>query len=196
MYIDKISAAPAALIQNLSMLTPDEIASRLVRLDFTHWDFLGNTKSGMFIIHELLVHEVQACVRKAWEIGFPIHQAVSPTEFGWCDKASCAANNSSAHNMRFINGTTRLSKHAGSAFDLNPMQNPCFEYDSEERRTLLEVIPPYGTYDKNKPGTLHKDHILVKLMISLGWVWGGTWKNPLDYQHFQKVLPETAHLYT
>lgn len=189
-----ISAAPAALIQNPAMPTPNEIANRLVRLEFEHWDFLGKKKSGLFIIHELLVQDVLACMRKAWEIEFPIHQAVSPVEFGWCDRASCAGNNSSAHNMRFINGTTRLSKHAGSAFDLNPMQNPCYEYD--EMGTIKEVIPPLGTHEPRQPGTLYLAHPLVQLMISLGWTWGGIWTNPWDIQHFQKVIPELEHLYT
>lgn len=189
-----ITAAPAALYENPAMPTPREIARRLVHLEFEHWDFWGNTKHGSFDIHELLVKDVLACVRKAWEIEFPIHQAVSPAEYGWCDKASCAANNSSAHNMRYINGTSRLSKHAGSAFDLNPMQNPCFEFD-EETGAVMEVIPFRGSYDPREPGTLYLAHPLVQLMLSLGWDWGGKWTNPFDPQHFQKVLPETAHLY-
>jgi hypothetical protein len=195
MYTDSISAAPPAVLQNPLMPTPDELSRRLVMLEFTHSNFTGEIKSGMFVIHELLVEDVRACVRKAWEIGFPIHQAVSPEVFGWCDKASCAANNSSAHNMRYINGTTRLSKHAGSAFDLNPLQNPCFEFD-EATGVVTEVIPPLGVYDPKKTGTLYRAHPLVQLMLSLGWVWGGNWTTPLDFQHFQKVLPETEHFYT
>jgi D-alanyl-D-alanine carboxypeptidase len=190
----QISAAPAALIQNPAMPTPKEIAKQLVLLEFEHWDFWGNTKPGSFVIYELLVQDVLACVRKAWEIEFPIHQAVSPAEFGWCDKASCAANNSSAHNMRYINGTTKLSKHAGSAFDLNPMQNPCFEY-SDDGLKVIEVTPPRGSYDPRQPGTLYRAHPIVQLMLERGWDWGGNWTNPWDPQHFQKVLPETKHLY-
>lgn len=195
MYRYSISAAPPAVLQNPEFPTPPEIAERLKLLEFTHYDFSHKVQDGMFVIHELLVHDVQACTRLAFEIGFPIHQAVSPAVFGWCDKASCAANNSSGHNMRYINGTKRLSKHAGSAFDLNPLQNPCFEFD-DDSGAVLEVIPPLGTYDPRKPGTLYRAHPIVQFMLSRGWVWGGNWTNPFDTQHFQKVLPETEHLYT
>jgi len=195
LYTDNIRAAPAALFQNPAKPTPVEIARRLVMLEFKHHDFEYKTKSGIYIIHELLVQDVQDYVRKAWEIGFPIHQAISPAEYGWCDKASCAANNSSAHNMRYINGTKRLSKHAGSAFDTNPLQNPCFEFD-DESGAVVEVIPELGAYDPRRRGTLYRAHPLVQLMLKRGWAWGGNWTNPFDPQHFQKVLPELEHLYT
>jgi hypothetical protein len=30
-------------------------------------------------------------------------------------------------------------------------------------------------------------HPIVQFLADRGWTWGGTWGDPLDYQHFQKV---------
>lgn len=50
--------------------------------------------------------------------------------------------------------------------------------------------PPGATYDPSKPGTLTKEHPLVKLMEQRGWTWGGNWTleadEVIDYQHFEK----------
>jgi hypothetical protein len=188
-----VVASPATF-QNPQIPTPSEIADHLMTLEFSHWNHQGEIKSGKFIIHELVVYELEALTRLAYEITFPIHMAQPVSYYDFDDKRSCAANNSSAHNMRQMSGSSRLSKHAATAFDLNPMQNPCYELDPETLK-LVEVIPPLGQYDKTVAGTLYPDHPLVELMISSGWTWGGNWTFPKDYQHFQKVPPKLAHLF-
>ncbi len=94
--------------------------------------------------------------------------------------------------MRRIEGTTRLSKHAiGCAFDINPMQNPCFDY-AEDGLSVKKVVPANGRHDPREPGTLYRAHPLVQLMLRLGWEWGGDWTTLIDYQHFQIVPPQLA----
>ena len=194
MYTSRIVAANPAIFQNPLRPTPSEIADHLKTLEFTHWNHQGKIKTGRMIIHELVVHDLEALTRLAFEIKFPIHKALPVSYYNFNDKSSCASNNSSAHNMRTMSGSNRLSKHAATAFDINPMQNPCYELHPETLE-LIEIIPALGQYDTNVPGTLFLEHPLVQLMLERGWAWGGNWTFPKDMQHFQKVPPELAHLF-
>jgi hypothetical protein len=63
---------------------------------------------------------------------------------------------------------------------MNPFQNP---YIKEG------VILPHGArYDPSSAGTFTSDHPIVRAFLQLGWVWGGNWTSPKDYQHFEKPL--------
>ena len=39
---------------------------------------------------------------------------------------------------------------------------------------------------KDTPGMIKDGDAVVKAFVSRGWQWGGLWKDPIDYQHFQK----------
>ena len=201
MYKDTLLAVPTALLQNPAMPTPVELARGMVLLEVLHYDFLGKIKVGRIIIHQLVLEHVRQFFKEAFNLRFPIQSVIPVSEFNWCDGASCAANNSSGHNMRSIEGTLslleKLSKHAGGcAIDINPFQNPCFVLDEKTAELeLMRIIPPKGIYVPGTPGTLQKGHPLVELMISLGWAWGGSWTFPKDYHHLQIVPAELAHYF-
>lgn len=186
MYKDKILAVPTAMLQNPAQPTPLELAKDMVLLEVMHYDFLGQIKIGHIVIHRLVLANVRFFFKTAFALQFPIHSVIPVSEFGWSDDASCAANNSSGHNQRFL-ADGRMSKHGiGCAIDINPVQNPCFDIDGE---TLLlkRIIPPQGIYRPGTPGTLMKGHPLVTLMERRRWVHGRIWTYPVDPQHFQKV---------
>ena len=115
-------------------------------------------------------------------LGFPIHKVMPVVAYGWDDEASMANNNSSAFNYRVIMGTERLSNHSfGNAIDINPLQNPYFARNNR-------VYPAHARYQMEKPGTLVRHGAAVELFKSKGWLWGGDWTVPLDYQHFERPL--------
>lgn len=192
MYMDRVLAVPTALLQNPLAPTPPELARDMVMLEVMHYDFTGTIKKGQVIVHRLIANDVRAFFKLAFTLRFPIHRVIPVSNFGWCDETSCAANNSSGHNMRFLDDG-RMSKHGiGCAFDINPYQNPCFVLDSVTLEQQC-TIPPSGIYVPGAAGTLHKGHPLVELMLEFGWAWGGNWTFPKDYQHFQIVPHELAH---
>jgi hypothetical protein len=191
MYTDSIRAAPAVLIQNSNFSTPPELARGLVIIEVMHYDFTGKVKHGHIIVHELVAYQVRAFFREAHLLRFPIHSVIPVNFFNWIDEFTCAANNSSGQNMRYLKDG-RMSKHGiGCAFDVNPLINAC--YDLHPKSLLWQrTIPASGTYDSSEPGTLYEEHPLVQLMLNFKWTWGGTWNFPEDYQHFQIVPPELA----
>ena len=91
-----------------------------------------------------------------------------------------AANNSSAFNCRPVTGGSRFSEHSyGTAIDLNPVQNPYL--------SGAVVLPEQGrafTARPPAPGVILPGGAAVTAFARIGWTWGGTWTNPIDYMHF------------
>jgi hypothetical protein len=197
MYSDQIMPAPAAEFLNSFAPTPRELAAAMVTLEVMHYNFEGKIRIGHIIVHQLVLDDIRLFFKTAFELRFPIHSVVPVHLYQWSDAASCADNNSSGQNMRYLDDG-RMSKHGiGCAFDINPIQNPCFELDSKSPTlNLIRMIPENGVYRPGAPGTLSKGHPLVKLMKGLGWTWGGGWDFPEDYQHFQIVPDELASYVT
>lgn len=195
MFKYTIAAAPSAMIQNPALPTPKEIAKDLRLLEVMHYDFFGAIKTGYIIGHTFVLGDMLYFFRKAYKLRFPIHSVIPVSYFDWDDDASCAANNSSGHNMRYIAGSQRFSLHSiGCAYDINPRQNPCF--DLTDGLVYQRTIPENGVYVPGTPGTLQRAHPLVRSMVKRRWTWGGGWDFPIDNQHLQKnrgrLPPELA----
>ena len=41
---------------------------------------------------------------------------------------------------------------------------------------------------RHDPGMLHDGDPVVTAFVTRGWSWGGHWRNPLDYQHFEMKI--------
>ena len=64
-------------------------------------------------------------LRRLYAARFPIRRMVPVDAYGASDFRSIEADNTSAFNCRYVDGTTRWSEHAyGRAIDLNPIENP------------------------------------------------------------------------
>ena len=73
----------------------------------------------------------------------PIERMELVDNFGANDDASMAANNTSAFNCRFVEGTTRWSEHVyGRAIYINTVQNPYVD--------ARHVSPPNGAPHANR----------------------------------------------
>lgn len=159
---------------------PEEIRETLALVTVPYASFDGCLHEGQIVMHRDLVEDVQELFESFIRIGFLIYQAAPIAAYGWDDDASMAANNSSAFNYRLILGTDRLSNHSfGRALDLNPAQNPYFARDGR-------VYPAGATHDPAVPGTVTPE--VVALFKEKGWMWGGDWTVPVDYQHFEKLV--------
>jgi D-alanyl-D-alanine carboxypeptidase len=100
------------------------------------------------------------------------------------DDASMADNNTSAFNDRTIKGSASQSLHAyGLAIDLNPLQNP---FVARGGKTAQVEPTAGGEYlDRSNPRNGMAESV-IEIFADHGFlIWGGGWRNPIDYQHFQ-----------
>lgn len=190
--IDSNLSKEEMLLQNPNMEAPQDVLKEQECRDVTYYSFDGKVHQGQIAMNTKAMADVVSFFEEAFKLHFPIKSVIpiSDKRYLWNDEVSCDDNNSSGYNFRYIGGTTRMSKHAlGLAFDINPVQNPYIKYN--ENAEELWRAPKHGTYDPSIPGTLFKEHPLVVLLKSKGWIWGGDWKKeegPVDYQHFELPL--------
>ena len=155
---------------------------QLSYLTLHHIDFDGRLAVGELVVASDLAEETVEIFRELFDLRFPIEQMRLVDEFGADDNTSMTANNSSAFNCRFVDGTSNWSRHSlGRAIDLNPLINPWVRGD--------QVDPPGGAayVDRTQDplGAIDVGDEIVEIFESRGWRWGGRWNSP-DYQHFDK----------
>ncbi len=158
---------------------------RLMLLKFDYFGFDGRVHDdGELVVLDATADHVANIFNALLEMHFPIQQAKLLNHYDGDDDASMADNNTSAFNDRMVAGGTSLSVHAyGLAIDLNPIQNPFLQ----KEHGALQVSPKAGESYLNRadvrPGMAEA---VVDLFAENGFpIWGGDWKYPIDYQHFQ-----------
>jgi hypothetical protein len=187
------SAAPAATIQHVSAadlgpswhpgcpINPQQL--RRVEVDYIGFD--GQTHRGALIVNEDLAADTVAIFEQLLLLRYPIEKIRTVDNYPSADdELSMEDNNTSAFNCRDIPGTGRWSLHAsGRAIDLNPLLNP--EID---RTGALQpkTAAPYLDRSRTDPGILHAGDAAVRVFTDRGWSWGGNWRTPKDYQHFER----------
>jgi hypothetical protein len=156
---------------------------RRVEVDYIGFD--GKTHRGELIVHEELAAEVVAIFEQLLQLRYPIAKIRTVDNYPAADdELSMEDNNTSAFNCRDIPGTGHWSLHAsGRAIDLNPLLNPYID-----RTGAFQPKNAAAYLDRNRrdPGLLHAGDPVVRVFTDRGWRWGGYWRTPLDYQHFER----------
>jgi hypothetical protein len=188
-----ISSDLKIIAQKLGPL-PDSIYRDLTTLKVRYYGFTtsGATdtttiREGILVLGQKAAEDLKNIFEELLQMRFPIAKVIPINRYGlnadttgWNDAASMEDNNCSAFNYRYITHSTELSPHAfGTAIDFNPLFNPYEKYAYDGKF----VEPADAFYDKSRPGTILDDRV-VGLFDKRGWVWGGRWNNPVDYQHF------------
>jgi hypothetical protein len=159
---------------------------RLKKLTVAYIDFNGAYKKGELVVFDVVAPYVLAIFKELFEQNFPIDKIVPMQNYHGSDERSMMDNNSSAFNCRQILNTDRWSSHAyGMAIDINPVQNPYLIVNYESSK--IEVYPNLAIEFVNRnlyhPGMVEN---VVSIFRKYGFsVWGGVWKTPIDYHHFQ-----------
>jgi hypothetical protein len=158
---------------------------QLRRVDVNYVGFNGEIHRGALIVNEDLVAEVVAIFEQLLQRRYPIEKIRTVDNYpGADDELSMQDNNTSAFNCRDIPGTGRWSEHAfGRAIDLNPRLNP---YIDRTGAFQPKNAAPYLDRNRTDPGLLHADDPAVRVFTDRGWRWGGFWRTPIDYQHFER----------
>jgi hypothetical protein len=156
---------------------------RHVEVDYL--DFDGQTQRGVVIVNQDLADEVDAIFDEILKLRYPIAKIRTLDNYPNADdELSMEDNNTSAFNCREIPGTGRWSPHAyGRAIDLNPLFNPSVSRTGSFQPTNAA---PYLDRNRTDPGVLHAGDPVVRLFTDRGWHWGGGWRSPKDYQHFER----------
>jgi D-alanyl-D-alanine carboxypeptidase len=180
--ISRIDAKHARLMTGVSWRPGCPVHLRDLRLlRLTHWRFDGSVTTGRLIAHADVSRELVQVFRRLYAAHFPIRRMVPVDAYGASDFRSIEADNTSAFNCRYVEGTSRWSEHAyGRALDVNPIENP---YVSGGRTSHAASVP-YLDRSRHRPGMAHEGGALVRAFDSIGWGWGGRWTSVKDYQHF------------
>ncbi|GAT13304.1 M15 family metallopeptidase [Mycolicibacterium thermoresistibile] len=158
---------------------------QLRRVELDHLGFDGRTARGELIVHADLVDEVIAIFGALHRAGFPIEKMRTVDHYPTADdELSMRDNNTSAFNCRGIPGSDRWSWHAyGRAIDINPLLNP---YVPAGGAYEPQNAGPYLDRTRIDPGLIKDGDPAVRVFGEHGWQWGGYWRSPVDYQHFER----------
>jgi hypothetical protein len=180
--IKSIDAAQAKRMRGVSWRPACPVPLRDLRvLTMSHWGFDGRVRAGRLIVHRDVARPMVDVFRTLYRARFPIRRMIPVDAYGASDFRSIEADNTSAFNCRFVDGTTRWSEHAyGRAIDVNPIENP---YVSGGR-TSHAASRHYLDRARHRPGLAFEGGALVRAFDSIGWGWGGRWTSAQDYQHF------------
>jgi hypothetical protein len=180
--IEPIGEAQARRMTGVSWHRGCPVALRDLRLlTLSHWGFDGKRHTGRLVVHRDVASDVVDAFRSLYGDRFPIRRMVPVEAYGGSDFRSIEADNTSAFNCRYVDGTTRWSEHAyGRAIDINPIENP---YVSGGR-TSHPASRPYLDRTPCRHGMACQGNVVVRAFRSIGWGWGGDWAGVKDYQHF------------
>ena len=181
--ISPITGAQAKRMIGVSWRPGCPVPLRQLRLlTLRHRRFGGNVATGRLIVHRDVARAVVDAFARVYAAGVPIRRMVPVDAYGGSDFRSIEADNTSAFNCRYVDGTTRWSEHAyGRAIDVNPIENPYVSSagttSHPASRQYLRRVPP-------RPGMAVEGGALVRAFDAIGWGWGGRWSGAKDYQHF------------
>lgn len=158
-------------------------ALRRIELDYIGFD--GHLHRGDLVVNQIVVDDVVAIFGQLVRLRYPIEKMRNVDHYpGADDELSMEDNNTSAFNCRPLPHSGSWSQHAfGLAVDLNPLINPYIDAAGD-----LQPKTAGRNLDRRRtdPGLLHNGDAAVLAFTDRGWTWGGSWRNPIDYQHFQR----------
>ena len=159
---------------------PVEVGALRV-VEVSHFGFDGEVHAGTLVVAAEVADDIVDIMFTLFVNAFPIERMEPVDVYDGDDDLSMAANNTSAFNCRPVTGGSSWSEHSyGTAIDVNPLVNPYV--------IGATVLPPegsaYADRDLDAPGMIHDGDLVVETFAAHGWIWGGAWSSPKDYQHF------------
>lgn len=155
-------------------------ALRRVDLDYVGTD--GNTGRGSLVVHKDYVDDVIAIFDDLRRLRYPIAKMQTVDRYpGAEDELSMRDNNTSAFNCRPLGNGWSLHAY-GRAIDINPLINPYIDGAGDlQPKTAGRYLDRALT----DPAMLKAGDAAVRAFTDRGWRWGGAWRDPVDYQHFE-----------
>jgi hypothetical protein len=158
---------------------------KLRRIGVSHIGFDNQTHRGELVVHQELVAQVITIFEDLYRHRYPIEKMRTLDQYPAADdELSMEDNNTSAFSCRVIPASGNWTQHAyGRAIDLNPLLNPLIDGSGAFQPKNAAV---YLDRNRVEPGLIHAGDSTVHVFTDRGWRWGGNWKSPIDYQHFER----------
>lgn len=156
--------------------------SDLRYLTLTFRGFDGQAHLGELVVAASVADDVVSVFREIFEADFPIEEMRLVTTADIEAPATGDGNNTAATVCRLTRGSSSIvSAHAlGLAVDVNPFMNPYLKDDV----VLPERASAYLDRDRDLPGMVTEESVVVRAFDRIGWTWGGRYNSLKDYQHF------------
>jgi D-alanyl-D-alanine carboxypeptidase len=158
--------------------------TQLRRITLSYIGFDGRTHRGDLVVHRDVVNDVISIFEDLYSARFPIEKMRTVDNYPRADdELSMEDDNTSAFNCRPLpNGSWSLHAY-GRAVDINPLVNPYVSGSGE-----LQPITARAYLDRARtdPGMIRDGDVVVRTFAKRGWQWGGHWRDPIDYQHFER----------
>jgi len=185
-FFSQISSLPFAskqLVEKYSWHPGCPVApSELAYVKLSYWGFDNRPHRGVLIVNQQVAPEVVTIFADLFREKFPIQKMIPADFYQGSDAKIMADNDTSAFLCRAMTeNPRRLSTHSyGIAIDINPKQNPFVPQKSKSAKT--KAFADRGAWHR---GMIVQGDATYQAFIQRGWSWGGDWRNPKDYQHFE-----------
>ena len=176
--IARIDSAQAKRMTGVSWRAGCPVHLRDLRLlTLSHWGFDGKMRTGRLIVHEDVARPMLGVFEPPRR--FPIRKLVPVDAYGAGDFRSIEADNTSAFNCRYVEGTAGgpSTRTGARSTSIRSRTRACREdarHTARASRTSTEVVGDRGWRTRAGPSCAR----------SIGWGWGGRWTSVQDYQHF------------
>ena len=159
---------------------------QLSAVSVSYVGFDEKTHDGTLIVNSRIAQEVLDIFAELYAARFPIEKIHPIEEYSGNDQRSMADDNTSAFNCRAMTDFKgQFSIHSyGYAIDINPLINPYVNGQNIEPASGA-VNVDRKTYHKGK---INHRSVIIQIFAKHGWIWGGSWAELKDYQHFEKTM--------
>jgi hypothetical protein len=157
-------------------------AEDLRRVELDYLDPDGQIQRGSLVVHRDYAADVIEIFADLQRLRYPIAKMQTVDHYpGAEDELSMRDNNTSGFNCRTLGSGWSLHAY-GRAIDINPLVNP---YIDSAGNLEPKTAGRYLDRALAEPGMLNAGDPAVRVFTDRGWRWGGAWRNPVDYQHFE-----------
>jgi D-alanyl-D-alanine carboxypeptidase len=177
-----IVAAPASVLARSTWTSSCPVAAsdlRYVTVSFRGFDGLAHT--GELLVNARAANAMVTVFGKLFAEGYPIEQMRVTSAAELNAPPTGDGNTTADFACRPVRGQTVWSQHAyGLAVDVNPFQNPYHRGDV----VLPELASSYLDRADVRAGMILPGGPVVRAFASVGWQWGGDYRNLKDFMHF------------
>jgi hypothetical protein len=157
---------------------------QLRRVEVNYIGFDDKVHRGDLIVHEDLAAEVVAIFEQLLQLRYPIDKIRTADNYP-APTMSCRWRTTTP---RRITAETFPAPAAGlNTYSVMPSTSTrCSTPRSMERALSSPRTRGHTSTATADPGLLHGGDPIVRAFTDRGWRWGGDWRTPIDYQHFER----------
>jgi len=159
--------------------------AQLRRVEINYLGLDGHTRRGELIVHQDLVAEVIEIFGQLRQLRYPIDKMRTVDHYPRADdELSMEDNNTSASTAE--TSQEPADGHCTPTAELSISTRVLNPYIDDTGAFQPKNAAPYLDRNLTDPGLLHDGDAAVRVFTDHGWRWGGYWRTPKDYQHFER----------